>query len=549
MNETWIGVGVARDHFVEFMKPYETECVEAAHDAGYLVSFHNCGRATLLLEDMADTGPDAIETLTSNRSSGDVDLADAKQRIGDRVCLFGGFNEHLLHEADADAVREEVRRCLDAAMDGRRLRAALDRPALRREAGPDRGRVRDRARARALHEDALPCRGRICPAPTRAFETSAGRIVSGPDLIRRRADVTDDDLYDVETAADGPSGALPLTPEFLRDSPSGDVFGLTQNAGMGWEAVEGRPRPVPHPLDPGRRAGRRRHAGRARLPHRPLGGRAARTGGGAGARPPGRAAVRRARLRPVRRPHAGHDRDVRLAPLPQRRGARPPAARPLAAAPARRHRRRHLRQGPAGDADGGRVVPRSSRAPSSPAASRCRRRAARTRAPCRPSGRVSPTGSSRSRTQPTSAAAPARRPGGGCQFLGTAATSQVVAEALGLTVPHAALAPSGQPIWLDVARRTAQAVHGQWQRRAHARRRAHGRGDRERDARPRSLRRLDEPAHPHPRDRPCRRPARGRPSTTGAGSTAPCRGSSTRSRTARGTTRRCASSSPAAFRR
>jgi putative YjhG/YagF family dehydratase len=54
-------------------------------------------------------------------------------------------------------------------------------------------------------------------------------------------------------------------------------------------------------------------------------------------------------------------------------------------------------------------------------------------------------------------------PGGGCQFLGTAATAQVVAEALGLTVPHAALAPSGQPIWLDVARRTAHAVHDQWQ--------------------------------------------------------------------------------------
>ena len=70
------------------------------------------------IEDMAETGPDAIETLTSDRSSGDVDLADAKQRIGDKVCLFGGFNEHLLHEADADAVRAEVRRCLDAAMAG-----------------------------------------------------------------------------------------------------------------------------------------------------------------------------------------------------------------------------------------------------------------------------------------------------------------------------------------------------------------------------------------------------------------------------------------------
>ncbi len=49
-------------------------------------------------------------------------------------------------------------------------------------------------------------------------------------------------------------------------------------------------------------------------------------------------------------------------------------------------------------------------------------------------------------------------PGGGCQFLGTAATSQVVAEALGMTLPHAALAPSGHPIWLDAARRSARAV-------------------------------------------------------------------------------------------
>jgi putative YjhG/YagF family dehydratase len=49
-------------------------------------------------------------------------------------------------------------------------------------------------------------------------------------------------------------------------------------------------------------------------------------------------------------------------------------------------------------------------------------------------------------------------PGGGCQFLGTAATSQVVAEALGLAVTHSALAPSGQEIWLDVAKRSARAL-------------------------------------------------------------------------------------------
>ena len=49
-------------------------------------------------------------------------------------------------------------------------------------------------------------------------------------------------------------------------------------------------------------------------------------------------------------------------------------------------------------------------------------------------------------------------PGGGCQFLGTAATSQVIAEALGLALPHSALGPSGQPIWLDAARRSARAI-------------------------------------------------------------------------------------------
>jgi putative YjhG/YagF family dehydratase len=49
-------------------------------------------------------------------------------------------------------------------------------------------------------------------------------------------------------------------------------------------------------------------------------------------------------------------------------------------------------------------------------------------------------------------------PGGGCQFFGTAATSQVIGEALGLSLPHSALAPSGQPIWLDIARQSAAAL-------------------------------------------------------------------------------------------
>lgn len=48
--------------------------------------------------------------------------------------------------------------------------------------------------------------------------------------------------------------------------------------------------------------------------------------------------------------------------------------------------------------------------------------------------------------------------GGGCQFLGTAATAQVVAEAFGMSLPHSALSPSGEPIWLDMAQRSALAL-------------------------------------------------------------------------------------------
>ena len=49
-------------------------------------------------------------------------------------------------------------------------------------------------------------------------------------------------------------------------------------------------------------------------------------------------------------------------------------------------------------------------------------------------------------------------PGGGCQFLGTAATGQVVGEALGLALVHSALAPSGQAIWTEIAQRSATAL-------------------------------------------------------------------------------------------
>ena len=49
---------------------------------------------------------------------------------------------------------------------------------------------------------------------------------------------SDPSLFDVHTHAPGPSGSLPLTEEMLRHAPSGDLFGWTQDVGMGWKPGE-----------------------------------------------------------------------------------------------------------------------------------------------------------------------------------------------------------------------------------------------------------------------------------------------------------------------
>jgi uroporphyrinogen-III decarboxylase len=118
-DQSWVGVGFSPKIYREFMLPYDRQVVQAARDADLLVSYHNCGRGTVFLEDMVSTGAESLETLTPKTMSGDFDLADVKRRVGRQITLNGGFNERLLPEATPEQVRDEVRRCLDAAGDGR----------------------------------------------------------------------------------------------------------------------------------------------------------------------------------------------------------------------------------------------------------------------------------------------------------------------------------------------------------------------------------------------------------------------------------------------
>lgn len=105
--------------FDEFVAPYDRQIIKAAHDSGQRIAYHTCGGMMPLLERIADMEPDAMETFTPVGMGGDTDLAEAKRRIGDRVCMIGGFDQfHFFTGCSPEKTRAEVRRCFEAAGPG-----------------------------------------------------------------------------------------------------------------------------------------------------------------------------------------------------------------------------------------------------------------------------------------------------------------------------------------------------------------------------------------------------------------------------------------------
>ena len=105
--------------FEEFVAPYDTEIIAAAHEAGQRIVYHTCGGMMPILEHIADMCPDAMETFTPPGMGGDVNLRAAKRRIGDRVCMIGGFDQfHFFTGCSPQETRREVRRCFEEAGEG-----------------------------------------------------------------------------------------------------------------------------------------------------------------------------------------------------------------------------------------------------------------------------------------------------------------------------------------------------------------------------------------------------------------------------------------------
>jgi xylonate dehydratase len=270
-------------------------------------------------------------------------------------------------------------------------------------------------------------------------------------------DSDDPRLFEVSTRARGPSGVLPLTPEMLRERPSGDLFGWTQNAGMGWNpsalggkeylmlsthggirASDGTPIALGY------------HTG-----HWEVGlllEAAAEVFKAAGAIPfaaactdpcDGRSQGTTAMFDslPFRNDAATIFRRL-IRSLPTRRGVLGVATCDKGL-PAMMMALASIGDMPAVLVPGGvTLLPEEGE----------------------DAGKVQTLGVRfvhGSVTLEEAADLGCRAcasPGGGCQFLGTAATSQVVGEALGMSLGHSALAPSGHPIWLDMARRSASAL-------------------------------------------------------------------------------------------
>ena len=105
--------------FDAFVAPYDAPIIAAAHDAGQRIVYHTCGGMMPFLERIAGMKPDAMETFTPVDMGADVDLGEAKRRIGDKVCMIGGFDQlHFFTKCTPEQTRTEVRRCFAEAGEG-----------------------------------------------------------------------------------------------------------------------------------------------------------------------------------------------------------------------------------------------------------------------------------------------------------------------------------------------------------------------------------------------------------------------------------------------
>ena len=113
-----VGTFLSPTMYEEFFLPYDKRIIDALHALGLPVSYHNCGRCKHQLPSVAKAGADCAETLTPPSHGGSVSLREAKELVGDQLCLIGGFDQKTLEFGTPQLVRDEVRRCIEEGAPG-----------------------------------------------------------------------------------------------------------------------------------------------------------------------------------------------------------------------------------------------------------------------------------------------------------------------------------------------------------------------------------------------------------------------------------------------
>jgi uroporphyrinogen decarboxylase len=101
---------VGREHYREFILPYERELVGAIRRTGVVSKLHICGNITHLLADIAEVGADMVDIDWM------VDMKEVRRVFGPDVCLCGNFDPvQILLRSDPETVRQSCIRCIQDA--------------------------------------------------------------------------------------------------------------------------------------------------------------------------------------------------------------------------------------------------------------------------------------------------------------------------------------------------------------------------------------------------------------------------------------------------
>ena len=101
--------------FDDFVTPYRVRLIAAQRELGFYVIKHTDGNIMPILDSLVEAKPHALHSLDPQ---GNVDIAEVKRLVGDKVCLIGNVSCSLMDTGTDEEVVESARYALRHGMPG-----------------------------------------------------------------------------------------------------------------------------------------------------------------------------------------------------------------------------------------------------------------------------------------------------------------------------------------------------------------------------------------------------------------------------------------------